>query len=613
MRINHLRVENYKSYGDSGRLDLADGFNVLVGQNSAGKSALVEVLRLDFGSHPHRTLATVPHPGIHVDQTSSLELEVVFSGKEVLDHILVPGQSFMVALPVVGESFFPDGSQGNDVQDQLFLKKVFEQPTLTFQYRRAGGSWVSNMPGSGLYAPHQDSSGTLCLVCAVDSNRTYRITGRVYGGNHLGDHMLSALTNRVYAFRPQRTSQGISTIGTSLQLSPDSSNLAEVLSNLQSNAARFRRFNELVSRVLPQVRWVSTRNINNNTVGIVVWPIDHETEREDLAMSLSECGTGIGQVIALLYAVISSDASKVIVIDEPQSFLHPGAARKLVEVLSEFPRHQYILTTHSPSIVSAANPSTLTLVENLEGETKFSPVNPKRAEDTRRFLAGVGARLADVFGADRILWVEGPTEELSFPKVIAKLLGRPLAGTAILGVKNTGDLEGRHARIVLEIYNRLCEGQGLLPPAVGFVFDREGRSERDRADLTRQSNGRLHFLGRRLYENYLLDADAVASVIGSLPDFADAHITPAIVTAWMDEHRNEGKYWKGATVVDEGWNREIHAAKLLADLFNDLSGGRYEYQKTDHSVAITEWLLENKPGELSEVADLLAAILDQSP
>ncbi len=43
----------------------------------------------------------------------------------------------------------------------------------------------------------------------------------------------------------------------------------------------------------------------------------------------------------MLYVVLTSRESRVIIIDEPQSFLHPGAVRKLFDVLKDFPQHQY--------------------------------------------------------------------------------------------------------------------------------------------------------------------------------------------------------------------------------------------------------------------------------
>src|SRR5439155_11899920 len=118
--------------------------------------------------------------------------------------------------------------------------------------------------------------------------------------------------------------------------------------------------------------------------------------------------------------------------------------------------------------------------------------------------ADVGARLSDVFGADAILWVEGLTEELCFPKIAQ----RPLLGTAIVGVMHTADFDPRRSEATVQLYQRLSGGRGLLPPAVGFIFDREGRSDGEREDLERY--GSVSFLPRRMYENYLLNPTGVA-------------------------------------------------------------------------------------------------------
>src|SRR5208283_5819881 len=100
---------------------------------------------------------------------------------------------------------------------------------------------------------------------------------------------------------------------------------------LQHNAARFRELNKQLNAILPQVRWVSVRSVDQSQVEIVVWAHDPESQREDLAVPLLESGTGIAQVLAILYVVMTSERGQAIIIDEPQSFLHPGAARKLID------------------------------------------------------------------------------------------------------------------------------------------------------------------------------------------------------------------------------------------------------------------------------------------
>ncbi len=318
---------------------------------------------------------------------------------------------------------------------------------------------------------------------------------------------------------------------------------------------------------------------------------------------ISSPETGVGQVLAMLYVVLNSDTPRTILIDEPQSFLHPGAVRKLIEIFKEYPQHQYILTTHSPTVIAAANPSTITLVTQRDGESEFEVIDPAENEQLRRYLVDIGARLSDAFGADDVLWVEGPTEEICFPILLEKVARKPLLGTAIIAVNSTGDLEGRHAKTVFEIYERLSKAKGLLPPAVGFLFDKEDRSEKQRSDIRAQSNGVVAFTHRRLYENYLLNPRAISAVVNAIDGFREEPVTEAEV--------KRHKYFSSSSFDEDRWRDSIHGAKLLERLFSELSETRVSYQKTEHSVRLTEWIAEHSPEDLRELADLLGDILEK--
>ena len=53
-----------------------------------------------------------------------------------------------------------------------------------------------------------------------------------------------------------------------------------------------------------------------------------------------------------------------------------------------------------------------------------------------------------------------------------------------------------------------------------------------------------------------------------------------------------------------------HAPDLLRDLFNELTEARVHFEKTDHSVRLTEWLLENDAERLAEISSLLVEVLE---
>ena len=351
---------------------------------------------------------------------------------------------------------------------------------------------------------------------------------------------------------------------------------------------------------------------------ILVWSKEAaENEREDLAFPLSACGTGISQVLAILYVVLTSQEPRTIIIDEPQSFLHPGAAKKLVEILKQFPQHQYFIATHSPMIIAAANPSTILKLRHEDGETKASMMNSDDVKEQRALLAELGISLSDVFGADSILWVEGPTEERCFPLILEKVARKPLRGTQVLAIKNTGDLEGKRAHIIFDIYDRLSGGKSLFPPAVGFVLDREGRSEREIEDFKRRSQKLIRFLPRRMYENYLLHPEAIAALINKEDKSREKSLANREVQEWLDKKQQE---WlclpdgvRKKVRSDSDWLCEVDGANLLKSLFRECSEARVEFSKTKYSFELTEWLVENKPDYLYELGEFLKEALNKLP
>ena len=158
----------------------------------------------------------------------------------------------------------------------------------------------------------------------------------------------------------------------------------------------------------------------------------------------------------------------------------------------------------------------------------------------RRLLSDLGVRLGDVFGADSVLWVEGLTEELCFPLVLSSR-DVELGSTVIVGVRSTGELTARRAKaaLVWEVYERLTRTNALIPPALAFVFDREGRTEREMEDLIRQSQGAAHFQPRRTYENHLIVPAAIAAVLSNELELS---ISDEAVVSWLQNNAAAADY-----------------------------------------------------------------------
>ncbi len=617
MRIERFRVQNYKSFIDSGEIELSSGFNVVVGANNVGKTALLEALGLRFPQRPHRSLRTLPTPTTALNPNSVVTVSLSIEGGELRNLLLANVGDFYVPVPT---NYAGDGSElltelfGKDlIRFTISFAASAENQTANVQISPVP-TWRSQRHASAPFGNAfvrlqvmQDKAG-LTAMGRVNTQLT----------QDFGLTVANLLRERIYVFRAERMNIGRHAHGPNEVLAPTAANLPEVLHMLQTtNPRRFQRFNALVQEVFPSIFEVSVRPTltSSNTLEIVTWTEDPTTERGDLAIELTESGTGVSQVLAMLYVVTNSKFPRTIIIDEPNSFLHPGAARKLVEILKRFPEHQYIITTHSPEIIAAADPSALMLIRWQRPESKLERLDVTEISAAERCLSAVGARLSDVFGADSILWVEGQTEEQCFELLRKRLLPAADSRTSIVAVRNTGDLDGKHARIVLEIYKRLSTGNALLPRAVGFVFDQDGRTRSEMDDIIRQSKGAVKFISRRTYENYLLNPTAIALVLSATETRQTAPVSVGDVEGWLRAHGEQPKYFDSrdsvATYGTATWRDTVNAPKLLGDMFMAFSDGKETYQKTLHSVALTEWFINNAPMELGDLTRIISEALSQ--
>ncbi|KWO57030.1 hypothetical protein WT98_06920 [Burkholderia territorii] len=257
------------------------------------------------------------------------------------------------------------------------------------------------------------------------------------------------------------------------------------------------------------------------------------------------------------------------------------------------------------------------VVRNEDGVSKIDALDPDNFEHIKAGLASIGARLSDLYGADRILWVEGETEELTFPDIARKVGGFDVIGVTMLKVNATGDFESPkriRPKMVFDTYCQLSTAGALLPPAIGFVFDSEGRAKSDMDLLTKESGNKVQFLPRLCFENYILHAGAIAA---ALTEACGAAIDPASVASWIQKHGNDKAYLTPRVELEDGedlltnadWLTRVHAPKLLKALFSDLTnellGHPEEYRKTTHSVAISDWLVNTEPQFLQPLADVL--------
>ncbi|MEH2424148.1 MAG: AAA family ATPase [Nostoc sp.] len=651
MFIKKLQVFNYKSYLDSVLMEFSPGVNIIVGRNNAGKTSLLEILKLDFENHPHRSLKTLPNKLSSIQEESKIEITLHIEKEEL--------RSFIKSLSFVGIPraatknyyFFAEKYEDNpsDYYDQYmsaidesvryavrkfkdFLENPdFIQTSLSLQpnmkmdkkslIKLLNFETYKQAFKKVFYKIKSDDSDNIILeeTTYSDDDGIVEEPFVNYSGKSqesIGYKLFEKFQNSIYRFQAERLNIGICKYENKadINLKSNASNLAEVLFILQGKIpGMFAQFNKLVSDILPEIKWVSVVMRDDTNVEILVWNTDN-LHRNDLSLPLSSCGSGVSQVLAILYILVSSEEHRTLIIDEPQSFLHPGAAKKFIETIKQFPQHQYFIATHSPEIIASANPSTIIKLQYQDCETTTSVINPKEIESQNEILAELGVRLSDVFGADSILWVEGQTEEICFPLILEKVARTTLMGIKILSVNSTDALlDGKRSDLVFDIYKKLTTRATLFPPAIGFIFDRESKTETKIQELKKRG---VTFLRLPMYENYLLYSEVISVVINEEATWLETPISITQVQEYLDKIKQEKSYLlqggKREEVSENNWLSKIHGANILSSLFKELCENKLEFRKTKHSKKLTEWLVENQPNFLSELAQELENSLNKT-
>jgi hypothetical protein len=283
-------------------------------------------------------------------------------------------------------------------------------------------------------------------------------------------------------------------------------------------------------------------------------------------------------------------------------------------LLTTYPQHQYIISTHAPDVIGFSNPKTIHLVKRTGYESSVERLDLANVGKFREVAEHLGVSMADVFAAERVVWVEGPTEELCFPYLYQQLVEPLPRGTIFTSVAATGDFNTnkRDPAIVYEVYNRLSAAAATLVVSVAFSFDTEKLTDSDKAEMQRKSRGLLHFLPRRHLECYLIDPDAIAAFIIS-KDPASAQIVTAeaveiALRAAAAERPNHIPEWND-DISNVDWLARVDAANLIASICGTLSEQRAPFAKKDDSLFLLRQIIERNPVRIVPLRDYVASLV----
>ena len=262
------------------------------------------------------------------------------------------------------------------------------------------------------------------------------------------------------------------------------------------NPEQFEPFRETIIRTWPGMD-IARPEFSEDRSFLAMFCKEERIDRELFWM-----GFGFQVWCQLLTHISRATGATMLVVDEPDIYLHPDLQRQLVSLLREA-GPDTLIATHSTDIIAEAEPTEILVVD----KSKSSAKRIKGPEGVKGALQSIGSvhnvALTQIERAGRVMFVEGGDYRILAQ--FAKRLGlRELAtGSGLVWFPLGGFPTRSHVRGVTEGIIKTV-GKSLM---FGGVFDRDFRSQEEVAAIEsdlKETLSTVMILERKEIENYLL-------------------------------------------------------------------------------------------------------------
>ncbi len=446
--LHELRLHNFRGFEDH-RLPLKD-LTIIVGKNNAGKTTLVEALRLlSIVVSRYKNLTYKQPPGWtdlprrDYGVTPSLRnLEINFQG--VFHRYNDP--------PATIEGIFSNGSS-----------------VLIYLHDSEGiYAIIRDSKGDVIRAKNQAQKSDLPLVSIMPQVAPVQLNEKIIGADYVQSAMSSTLAP--LHFRNQ----------------------LNLLYNL------FLEFQRVVEDTWPGVQ---VRELQGQG-GLPHSPLYLQIRNEAFVGEIGLMGHGLQMWLQTMWFLTRSVSSKTVILDEPDVYMHPDLQRNVIRFLrNRFP--QTILTTHSIEIMSEVDPENILIVDKARERSNFATSLPAVQRITDHIGSVHNVHLARLWTSRRFLLLEG--KDIKFLKHFQDILF-PDSNTPFETIPNMsiGGWGGWDYAIGSSMILQNAQGENIQ---IYCILDRDYHTEEDirqREQKAREQDIKLHIWSQKEIENFLL-------------------------------------------------------------------------------------------------------------
>lgn len=397
--IERIHISNYRTFT---KLDLEpkDGLNIIVGNNDAGKSTLLEAI--------------------------SLVLNGRLNGRWIGDEL----NPYWFNTEVVRDFFnaFNDGKA--EVPPTILMELYFEKEDQPQRLRGKNNSLRLDRPGISL-SIEPDPEYTTQIQAYLKGNHPpllpveyYKVNWKGFDGNALNKRPIE-LKTAIIDGRTIRSTRGID-LQTRQMLSDyiDGKDSADI--SVAYRQAKYQLTETMLKQVNQQIK-EGTRGIHSNELGLQLdqsssanWESAIVPHIDSVPFSMA--GQGQQVLMKLALALKSSeDKSSFVIIEEPENHLSHTSLTGVVNLIDRLSTgRQTFIATHSSYVLNRLGLDRLILIH--KGKiAKFDNLSPDTIE---YFKKQSGYDTLRLVLARKLVIVEGPSDEVLFNRAYFDIEGK---------------------------------------------------------------------------------------------------------------------------------------------------------------------------------------------